>query len=66
METVSRDHIFRGWTMRRRDIRWNLGRDMMIFSKHEHVSVSIGKYIVERSWVSKKEKGCFRGGREQP
>lgn len=64
MEIVSRDYIFRGWIMRRRDIRWNLGRDMMIFLKYEYVLVSIGKYIVERSWVFKKEKGCFRGGRE--
>lgn len=25
--------------------------------------MSIAKYLVERSWISSKEKGCFIGGR---
>lgn len=25
--------------------------------------MSIGKYLVERNWISSKEKGRFRGGR---
>lgn len=31
METVSADNISGGWTMRRRDIRWNLGKGMRTF-----------------------------------